>query len=129
MAGTRWYRTGDLGRIDRGVVSVTGRADNVIISGGVNISLDQVERVVREVPGLADAVVVGVDDERWGQAPAIFVALRSGSDGETLLAAARAAVESAVSAPARPRELHAVASIPTLPSGKPDRRALAALFS
>ncbi|MET0352925.1 MAG: AMP-binding protein, partial [Plantibacter flavus] len=55
--GRRWYRTGDTAEFVDGVVRVTGRADNVIISGGVNISLDRVQAVVRSVPGLAEAVV------------------------------------------------------------------------
>lgn len=125
-ADTRWYRTGDLGTVTGGVVAVTGRADNVIISGGVNISLDRVERAVREVPGLADAVVVPVDDERWGQASVIVAAVPE-PDAAGLLDAARAAVASALGAPARPRALVPVPDIPRLASGKPDRRALAAL--
>lgn len=127
-AGTRWYRTGDLGTVHDGIVAVTGRADNVIISGGVNVSLDRVERAVREVPGLESAVVVGAGDERWGQVPVIVAVLPRGSEHDTLLTAARAAAETAVGAPARPRELRVVGAIPMLPSGKPDRRALAALF-
>ena len=55
--GVRWYRTGDLGAVAAdGTVSVTGRADNVIISGGEKVSLDAVERLVRTLPGLGDAV-------------------------------------------------------------------------
>ncbi len=65
--GTRWYRTGDAGLIEDGMLRVRGRIDNVIVSGGVNISLDRVERVVRGVPGLASAVVVGVPDDALGR--------------------------------------------------------------
>ena len=46
--GVRWYRTGDSGELLGGMLTVTGRLDRVIISGGVNVSLDEVERVVRE---------------------------------------------------------------------------------
>ncbi|QTV80097.1 AMP-binding protein [Microbacterium sp. NIBRBAC000506063] len=126
-AGTRWYRTGDLGTFDAGVVAVHGRVDNVIVSGGVNVSLDRVERVVREVPELSGAVVVGADDERWGQASVIVAALAAGSDAAALLGTARARVEAGLGAPARPRELRAVEAMPLLPSGKPDRGAIAAL--
>lgn len=127
-SGIRWYRTGDLGTVSGGVVSVHGRADNVIVSGGVNISLDRVERLVRGVSGLEGAVVVGVEDERWGEASVIVATLATGSDAAALLAEARARVETEIGAPARPRELRAVDALPTLPSGKPDLRAIAALL-
>lgn len=124
--GIRWYRTGDLGLIDDGVVRVHGRADNVIVSGGINISLDRVERIVRDIPGLASAVVVGVDDPRWGEA-SVIVAAR----GEALrrseadqLDHARAAVAAVLGKHARPTRLILVDELAALASGKPDREAI-----
>jgi o-succinylbenzoate---CoA ligase len=124
--GIRWYRTGDLGLVDDGVVRVHGRADNVIVSGGINISLDRVERIVRQVPGLRQAVVVGVADERWGEASVIVTARgevlrRSESDQ---LVQARDAVAEALGKHARPARLILVDEIATLASGKPDREAI-----
>ncbi|MFF7291601.1 AMP-binding protein [Microbacterium sp. NPDC008134] len=124
--GIRWYRTGDLGLVDDGVVRVHGRADNVIVSGGINISLDRVERIVRQVPGLRQAVVVGVADERWGEASVIVAARgevlrRSESDQ---LVQARDAVAEALGKHARPARLILVDEIATLASGKPDREAI-----
>ncbi|MDQ4215698.1 AMP-binding protein [Microbacterium sp. ASV81] len=124
--GGRWYRTGDLGEVVDGVVRVTGRADNVIVSGGVNVSLDRVERAVRSVPGLEGAVVVPVPDERWGQGSAI-VAPAAGIAESALLAAAREQVTGEVGAPARPGRILLVDALPMLSSGKPDRRAIAEL--
>ena len=72
--GTRWYLTGDAGIIEDDVLRVRGRIDNVIVSGGVNISLDRVERVVRGIPGLESAVVVGIPDPRWGETSVVVVA-------------------------------------------------------
>ncbi|GAA3642684.1 o-succinylbenzoate--CoA ligase [Microbacterium awajiense] len=125
-AGVRWYRTGDAGVIEDGVLRVRGRLDHVIVSGGINVSLDRVERVVRSVPGLAAAVVVGVPDERWGEA-SVIVAGR----GEALrrseaiqLDEARAAVAAEIGAHARPVRLVLVDELATLPSGKPDREAI-----
>ncbi|WP_309065830.1 AMP-binding protein [Microbacterium sp.] len=121
--GIRWYRTGDLGLVDDGVVRVHGRADNVIVSGGINISLDRVERVVRGIPGLDRAVVIGVPDERWGEACAI-VAPRGAALRRTeaeQLEQARHAVASEVGAHARPTRLIVVDELPVLASGKPDR--------
>ena len=124
--GIRWYRTGDLGLVENGIVRVHGRADNVIVSGGINISLDRVERIVRQVPGLHQAVVVGVDDERWGEASVIVAARgevlrRSESDQ---LVHARDAVAEALGKHARPARLILVDEIATLASGKPDREAI-----
>ena len=124
--GTRWYRTGDAGLLDDGVLRVRGRLDNVIVSGGINVSLDRVERVVRSVAGLSDAVVIGVPDERWGEA-SVVVATR----GEALrrsesvqLEEARAAVTADIGPHARPVRLVLVDELATLPSGKPDREAI-----
>ena len=124
--GIRWYRTGDLGIVEDGVVRVHGRADNVIVSGGINVSLDRVERVVRGIPGLAGAVVVGVDDERWGEASVIVAArgpaLRRSETEQ--LEQARAVVEAEIGRHARPARLILVDEIAVLTSGKPDREAI-----
>ncbi|MFF5625522.1 AMP-binding protein [Microbacterium sp. NPDC012755] len=124
--GIRWYRTGDLGLVEDGIVRVHGRADNVIVSGGINISLDRVERIVRRVPGLSGAVVVGVADERWGEA-SVIVAAR----GEALrrseseqLAHARDAVAEELGRHARPARLILVDELDLLTSGKPDRESI-----
>lgn len=124
--GIRWYRTGDLGIVEDGVVRVHGRADNVIVSGGINVSLDRVEQIVRQVPGLHEAVVVGVGDERWGEASVVVaprgeVLRRSESDQ---LVQARDAVAEALGKHARPASLILVDEIATLASGKPDREAI-----
>jgi len=119
--GTRWYRTGDSGRIDDGVLSIHGRIDNVLVSGGVNISLDRVEQAVRGVRGLESAVVVAVPDEQWGEASVIVAARDADTDG--VLERARDAVEARVGRPARPSRACFVDELPLLPSGKPDRAA------
>ncbi|PRB00246.1 AMP-binding protein [Microbacterium sp. MYb64] len=128
-AGDRWYRTGDAGDVADGRVAVTGRIDNVIVSGGTNVSLDRVERAVRAVAGLEGAVVAAIADERWGQGSAIVVALRGGlvDSAPALLAAARERVATEVGAEARPARIVPVEALPLLASGKPDRRAIAAL--
>lgn len=128
-AGDRWYRTGDAGDVAHSRVAVTGRIDNVIVSGGTNVSLDRVERAVRTVVGLEGAVVAAIADERWGQGSAIVVALRTGlaDSAPALLAAARERVAAEVGAEARPARIVPVEALPLLASGKPDRRAIAAL--
>jgi O-succinylbenzoic acid--CoA ligase len=120
--GTRWYRTGDLGEVaSDGRVAVLGRADNVIISGGEKVLLDAVERHVRSLPGLADAVVVAVDDAEWGQVPVVVAPRAAGVS----LAGIRSSAAAALGRAAAPARLLIVDEIPQLASGKPDRRALA----
>lgn len=122
--GTRWYRTGDGGEIVDGVLHVTGRLDNVIVSGGVNVSLDRVEAAVRGIRGLESAVVVPIPDATWGQGSAVVIPGLSGVDESEVLERVRRAVGEAVGAPARPARVIAVDELPTLTSGKPDRAAL-----
>ncbi len=137
-AGTRWYRTGDTGSVDAApggpALQITGRRDNVIVSGGINVSLDRVEQVVRTLEGLGDAVVVAAPDERWGEASVIvvseesFAAAQDGTTVAAVLETARVRVAEAIGAPARPRDLLVVPAVPLLPSGKPDRRAVRQLL-
>jgi O-succinylbenzoic acid--CoA ligase len=118
--GLRWYRTGDLGELRDGVLSVTGRLDDVIISGGVKVSLGEVERLVRGETPLTDAVVVAADDARWGQAP-VVVSTRSMD-----LAELREITRQSLGVAAAPARLVVVGDIPLLSSGKPDRLAIRA---
>ena len=74
--GTRWLLTGDIGTVDPdGRVDVSGRADDVIVSGGLSIAPEPVRRAVLDVPGVGDAAIVGVADDRWGQVVAAVVVL------------------------------------------------------
>jgi O-succinylbenzoic acid--CoA ligase len=113
--GVRWYRTGDLGEVRDGRVTVRGRSDNVIISGGEKVLLDSVERLVRSWPGLGDAVVVAADDARWGQVP-VVVATAAADLGEL-----RVLVADQLGRAAAPARIVTVAELPHLSSGKPDR--------
>jgi o-succinylbenzoate---CoA ligase len=120
-AGERWYRTGDLGELADGVLTVTGRSDDQIVSGGVNVSLGAVERVVRGLPGLADAVVLSARSARWGDVPIVVSTRRPALDD------VRHAVSAQLGQAAAPAAVFHVARIPLLFSGKPDRAALARL--
>jgi len=122
--GARWYRTGDLGEVGPdGRVTVLGRADNVIISGGEKVLLDAVERHARTLPGLGDAVAVAADDAQWGQVPVLVVPRAA----DASLADIRTSTAAALGRAAAPARLLVVDEIPHLASGKPDRLGLAQL--
>jgi O-succinylbenzoic acid--CoA ligase len=119
--GRRWYRTDDTGALVGGVLSITGRIDDVIISGGIKVSLAEVELVVRSLPGLHDAVVVSAPSPEWGQVPVVV------STVDLALDEVRAAVSEALGRAAAPARILLVDSIPRLASGKPDRVGVTAL--
>jgi O-succinylbenzoic acid--CoA ligase len=122
-----WFRTRDAGTLDdAGRLTVLGRLDDVVISGGVNVAPAAVEAALREHPGVADAVVVGRPDPEWGQRVVAAVVPLGGPAPE--LAELRRWVTARLGAPAAPRQLHVLDAVPTLHTGKPDRRAVAALI-
>ncbi len=127
-AGRRWYRTGDLGSLDGdGRLRLRGRADDVIISGGVKVVLGEIERAVRAVRGFGDAVVVRMPDAEWGERAAVVATRSAGAEASDALETLTTATDAAGLAPAaRPVRLALVDRLPLLPSGKPDRRALEA---
>jgi O-succinylbenzoic acid--CoA ligase len=80
--GRRWFRTNDLGAFtSAGGLAVLGRADDVIVSGGIKVAPALVEEVLRRHPTIADAVVVGVPDVEWGQRVAALVVPRRDHTG------------------------------------------------
>ncbi|BDZ65022.1 AMP-binding protein [Agromyces mangrovi Wang et al. 2018] len=128
--GTRWYRTGDLGDLaDDGTLRIRGRADDVIVSGGVKVALGEVERTVRALDGFAHAVVVAAPHPEWGEAPAVVAPATDPARAADALERLAAHVASVAGAAARPARLVVVDELPLLPSGKPDRRALAELIA
>ena len=126
FAGGRFV-TGDAGRLAGGRLAggrltVLGRADDVLVTGGEKVAPAAVADALAEHPAVAEAAVVGVADPDWGQRVVAVVVLRAGA-GLTL-AEARRQVAGRVSRAAAPRELRVVDALPLLPSGKLDRRAL-----
>ncbi|MDE0220469.1 MAG: AMP-binding protein [Spirochaetaceae bacterium] len=73
-----WFASGDLGRLDGGRLSVTGRRDARFISGGENIQPEEVEQALLEHPAVLQAVCVAIPDPEFGRRPAAFLALASG---------------------------------------------------
>ncbi len=133
--GRRWYRTGDAGTVSDGVLTVTGRLDDVIVSGGEKVSLGVVERVVREQPGWSDAVVVRATHARWGEVPVVVTDAAPpassplGPPADDELSALRAIVASVAGRAAAPDRIVRVETLPSLASGKPDRVGLTRLVA
>ncbi|MES2226565.1 MAG: cyclohexanecarboxylate-CoA ligase [Pseudomonadota bacterium] len=79
MDAEGWFKTGDLARIDAdGYVRITGRAKDIIIRGGENVPVVEVEQVLHKHPAIQTAAVVGVPDARLGERAALYVTLRPG---------------------------------------------------
>jgi O-succinylbenzoic acid--CoA ligase len=114
--GRSWYRTGDTGHLTDGVLTVTGRLDDVIISGGLKVSLAAIEREVRSMAGQSDAVVVRAPSERWGEVPVVVTTTPVALDE------VRARLSAALGPAAAPARVVVVDAVPWLSSGKPDRR-------
>ena len=120
-----WFRTRDAGALGPdGRLAVHGRLDDVVVTGGVNVAPAAVEAALREHPDIADAVVFGRPDPEWGQRVVAAVVPAAGATPD--LAVLRPWVADRLGAPAAPRRLHLLDAIPTLHTGKPDRRAVAA---
>ena len=119
-----WFRTRDAGVLADGRLTVTGRLDDVVITGGVNVPPGPVEAALRAHPDVADAVVFGRPDDEWGQRVVAAVVPAPGTTPD--LPALRGWVTERLGAPSAPRELRLIEEIPTLHTGKPDRRAVAA---
>jgi O-succinylbenzoic acid--CoA ligase len=127
--GTRWLRTSDLGRQVPGPparLEVLGRADDVLVTGGVKVPPAAVERALAGLPGIGELLVVGVPDAEWGQALVAVVVPAAGTPGPTLDELRRGAAD-ALGGPAAPRHLVLVDALPLRGPGKPDRRGAAEL--
>ncbi|HVH73574.1 MAG TPA: AMP-binding protein [Stellaceae bacterium] len=119
-----WYFTGDTGYLDAaGDLFVTGRVDDMILSGGENISPGEIESVLSLHPAVAEVAVAGLPDERWGARVAAFVKRGAAVDAAALDAWCR---NSALARYKRPRDYVFVAEIPKSPVGKILRRKLVA---
>lgn len=119
-----WYFTGDVGYRDGdGDLFVTGRVDDMIISGGENILPAEIESVLSLHPAVGEVAVVGLPHERWGQQVTAFLTRREAVTEEALNTWC---LESDLAAYKRPRAYVFVAEIPKSPVGKILRRLLVA---
>ena len=122
--GVRWYRTSDLGALAAdGTLTVLGRADDVVITGGVKVSAAHVQAELERLEGVRAAFVAGVPSAEWGQALAAYVVLADPSpaaadDFRARFAAGRSG---ALTGALAPKTVLTAAELLMLPNGKPDR--------
>ena len=118
-----WFRSGDVGYLDEdGFLFLTDRIKDMIISGGENIASSEVERVLYQMPQIADAAVIGAADERWGEIPVAVVVLHPGQDLD--LAAVQAFCREHLAGFKVPKRLELREALPRNPSGKILKRTL-----
>lgn len=118
-----FFATGDIGRLDDGILYITGRAQEKIIVGGFNVYPAEVEDAARRSRLVKDAVVVGVPDDRLGERPVAGIVWAGQPAAAALLAELRASMAHYKV----PRELFALDAVPLTPRDKVDRRRAAEL--
>ena len=117
--GDGWLTTGDLGKIDpEGRLTVTGRADDMLISGGRNVHPLEVESCLAACPGVRDVAVTGLPDPVWGD---LIVALMV---GEATQASLRDWCRTRLPGAAQPRRIVHLAGLPRNAAGKLERSVL-----
>jgi long-chain acyl-CoA synthetase len=122
-----WCTLGDLGRLDEeGYLYIVDRVKEVIKSGGVNIYPSEIEEVVLTHPDVLEAAVIGIPDERWGEAVHLIVALRPGAvlHAGSLLAYCRGKLADYK----LPKSVEARSDLPRSPAGKILKRILRDAF-
>jgi len=124
IADRRWYRTGDSGYVENGILSVTGRLDRVVISGGLKISLPLVEAAAGSVAGVRAAYAIHIPNEEWGSRAALVV---EGMQSDQLEDDLYSAVVDELGRVAAPEVIVFVEAAPRLSSGKPDYMAMTGL--
>lgn len=124
-----WTRTGDLGYVDAdGTLFLTGRASDVVIVGGFNVSTGRVEQVLTRHPAVAEAAVCGAEHPVLGEIVAAFVVLKPGRPDATVADLRRHAVEQLTRAEL-PAVVRIVDDLPRNEAGKVVKRELPALLS
>ena len=118
-----WFHTGDLAVMhEDGYVQILDRAKDIVISGGENISTIEVEQAIVAHESVAEAAVVGMPDEKWGQRPLAYVVLKPGT--EVTEADLIAFVKTRIASYKAPAAIEFVDELPTTSTGKIRKNAL-----
>jgi fatty-acyl-CoA synthase len=122
-----WLHTGDIAREDEeGFYTIVDRKKDMIVSGGFNVFPREIEDVLAHHPAVSQSAVIGVPDEKWGEAVKAIVVLRpdAAATAEELIAA----VKEHKGAHYAPKSVEFADGIPLSPLGKPDKKALRAQY-
>lgn len=112
-----WLRTGDAGRLDGGgYLHVVDRVKDMIVSGGENVYSAEVENALSRHPSVASAAVIGIHDERWGEAVHAVVVLRDGNAGDA--EALKSHCRELIAGYKVPKSIEFVSELPLTPAGK-----------
>ena len=128
--GRRWLRTGDIGRLDdEGFLYLVDRKKDMILSGGQNVYPADLEAVLLQHPDVAEAAVIGIPSERWGETPLALVVSRTPGGDDDAAGDARARglrdwANARLGRQQRIAELRFVAALPRNPNGKILKREL-----
>lgn len=123
-----WFRTGDLGRLDDdGYLFIVDRIKDLIIHGGYNVYPREVEEVLYEIPGVAQASVVGTPDEKYGQQVTAVIALSPGAQLDA--AEVERFTRESLASYKIPRIIEFVEELPKGPSGKILKREIVAMYT
>jgi fatty-acyl-CoA synthase len=118
-----WFRTGDAGYFDaEGYLYIHDRVKDMIVTGGENVYPAEVENALFSHPAVADAAVIGVPDERWGEAVKAVVVLRPGARADPALLIAHC--RTLIAGYKAPKSVDFAVVLPRNPSGKVLRREL-----
>ena len=129
MAGG-WLHTGDVGRLDEdGFLYIVDRKKDMIVSGGFNVFPREAEDVISANASVAQVAVIGVPDEKWGEAVKAVVVLKPGIEAsEALREEITQQVKDAKGSVYAPKSIDFADSIPNTPVGKPDKKVLRAQY-
>jgi long-chain acyl-CoA synthetase len=128
VSATGRVKTGDMGYLDKeGFLYVSGRAKDLIIRGGINISPLEIENVLLEMPGIAEAAALGIEDKIYGEAIVALVVLQAGSPTNSDLIISHC--QQNLSAVKIPANISIVDNLPKTDRGKLDRKSLENLWS
>ncbi|KAK3850202.1 hypothetical protein Pcinc_043068 [Petrolisthes cinctipes] len=129
MAGG-WLHTGDVGRFDDdGFLYIVDRKKDMIVSGGFNVFPREAEDVISANEAVAQVAVIGVPDEKWGEAVKAVIVLKPGIEGsDALIEEITIQVKDAKGSVYAPKSIDFAEAIPSTPVGKPDKKALRALY-
>lgn len=121
-----WLFTGDMGKLDKeGYLYIVDRKKDMILSGGENVYPAEIERIIREMPGVADVAVIGVPDKRWGEVPKAFI-----EKGEETLPRPEEIIafcRKKLAGYKVPKQVECIDTLPRNPSGKVLKEKLRAL--